>query len=64
MTETFNLEAGAGRGVIVILLFWAVSEFLLCMLIFRYLKSILSRQNSEHAISKLVESLNEIDSWV
>ncbi|KAF3454505.1 hypothetical protein FNV43_RR04953 [Rhamnella rubrinervis] len=30
----------------------------------RYSRSILSRQNSEHAISKLVESLNEIDSWV
>ncbi|XP_048324924.1 cyclin-H1-1 isoform X2 [Ziziphus jujuba] len=30
----------------------------------RYLMSILSRQNSTDSISKLVQSLNEIDSWV
>ncbi|KAJ4719415.1 Cyclin-H1-1-like protein [Melia azedarach] len=30
----------------------------------RYLTSILSRQNSAHTISELIESLNSIDSWV
>lgn len=30
----------------------------------RYLSSILSRQQSEHTISELIESLNAIDSWV
>ncbi|EOY11455.1 Cyclin-H1-1 isoform 1 [Theobroma cacao] len=30
----------------------------------RYLRSILTRQNSEHTISQLIESLNAIDTWV
>ncbi|PON81674.1 Cyclin [Trema orientale] len=30
----------------------------------RYLKRILSRQNSEHTTSELIESFNAIDSWV
>ncbi|XWS58176.1 hypothetical protein CRYUN_Cryun08bG0012400 [Craigia yunnanensis] len=30
----------------------------------RYLRSILTRQNSEHTISELIESLNVIDAWV
>lgn len=30
----------------------------------RYLESILSRQNSRSAISELIDSLNQIDSWV
>jgi hypothetical protein len=40
------------------------SNYFYCILLCRYLESVLSRQNSAHMISEISESLHAVEKWV